>query len=38
MEHIGQRLNEIERNMKLNSADPIALHVTCSPEFPPRDS
>ena len=34
MEHIGQRLNEIERNMKLNSADPIALYgFTQLPNF-----
>ena len=26
MEHIGKRLAEIERNIKLNSSDPIALH------------
>ena len=38
MEHIGQRLQEIERNMKLNSADPIALHgFTQLPNFILRD-
>lgn len=38
MEHIGQRLQDIERNMKLNSADPIALHgFTQLPNFILRD-
>jgi hypothetical protein len=26
MEHIGAKLDAIERNMRINSADPIALH------------
>jgi len=34
MEHIGAQLKSIERNMKLNSADPIALHgFTQTPNF-----
>ena len=34
MEHIGQRLNEIEQNMKLNTADPIARYgFTQLPNF-----
>jgi hypothetical protein len=34
MEHIGQRLSEIEQNMKLNTADPIARHgFTQLPNF-----
>ena len=34
MQHIGQRLQEVERNMKINSADPIALHgFTQLPNF-----
>ena len=34
MEHIGKRLDEIERNITLNSADPIALHgFTQVPNF-----
>jgi len=34
MDHIGKRLAEIERNIKLNSADPIALHgFTQVPNF-----
>ena len=34
MDHIGKRLAEIDRNIKLNSADPIALHgVTQVPNF-----
>ena len=38
MKHIGQRLQEVERNMKLNSADPIALHgFTQLPNFILRD-
>ena len=38
MQHIGQRLHEVERNMKLNSADPVALHgFTQLPNFILRD-
>ena len=38
MEHIGRPLEEIEHNMKLNSADPIALHgFTQLPNFILRD-
>jgi hypothetical protein len=38
MEHIGQRLRQIERNMKVNSTDPIALHgFTQLPNFILRD-
>ena len=34
MDHIGQRLNEIEQNMKLNTADPIARYgFTQLPNF-----
>ena len=34
MEHIGKQIATIERNMKLNSADPIALHgFTQLPNF-----
>jgi hypothetical protein len=34
MEHIGKRLAEIEQNIKLNSADPVALHgFTQVPNF-----
>ena len=34
MEHIGKRLTAIEQNIKLNSADPIALHgFTQVPNF-----
>jgi hypothetical protein len=34
MDHIGKRLGEIEQNIKLNSADPIALHgFTQVPNF-----
>ena len=34
MEHIGRAVAQIERNMKLNSADPIALHgFTQLPNF-----
>ena len=34
MDHIGGRLSEIERNMRINSADPIALHgFTQLPNF-----
>jgi len=39
MEHIGQRLAEIDRNMKINSADPIARHgFTQIPNFILRDA
>jgi len=38
MQQIGKTLHEIERNMKLNSADPIALHgFTQLPNFILRD-
>lgn len=38
MEHIGRQLANIERNMKLNTADPIALHgFTQVPNFILRD-
>ena len=38
MQQIGTTLHEIERNMKLNSADPIALHgFTQLPNFILRD-
>ena len=38
MEHIAPRLQQAERNMKLNSADPIALHgFTQIPNFILRD-
>lgn len=38
MEHIAGRLNEIEQNMKVNSADPIAQHgFTQLPNFILRD-
>jgi hypothetical protein len=34
MDHIGGRLQQIEQNIKLNSADPIALHgFTQLPNF-----
>ena len=34
MEHIGAQVQKIERNMRLNSADPIALHgFTQVPNF-----
>jgi Helix-turn-helix domain len=34
MDHIGKRLAEIERNIKLNSADPVAVHgFTQVPNF-----
>jgi hypothetical protein len=34
MDHIGGQLQKIERNMKINSADPIALHgFTQIPNF-----
>jgi hypothetical protein len=34
MDHIGQRLNEIEQNMRLNTADPIARYgFTQLPNF-----
>ena len=34
MDHIGGRLSDIERNMRINSADPIALHgFTQLPNF-----
>jgi len=34
MQHIGKHLAEIERNIKLNSADPVALHgFTQLPNF-----
>jgi len=34
MDHIGTHLKEIERNIKLNSADPVALHgFTQVPNF-----
>lgn len=39
MEHIGTQLNTIERNMRINSADPIALHgFTQVPNFILRDA
>ena len=38
MEHIAKQLKSIERNMKLNSADPVALHgFTQLPNFILRD-
>ena len=38
MEHIGQRLDQVERNMRINSADPIAQHgFTQLPNFILRD-
>ena len=38
MEHIGNQLAHIERNMKLNTADPVALHgFTQIPNFILRD-
>lgn len=38
MEHVSRRLGEIERNMRINSADPIALHgFTQVPNFILRD-
>ena len=34
MEHIGSRVSEIEQNIRINSADPIALHgFTQLPNF-----
>jgi hypothetical protein len=34
MEHIGVRMNEIEQNIKINTADPVALHgFTQVPNF-----
>ena len=34
MEHIGGRVSEIEQNIRINSADPIALHgFTQVPNF-----
>ena len=39
MEHIGRRISEIERNMKINSADPIArFGFTQLPNFILRNS
>ena len=38
MEHIGNRIAQIERNMKINSLDPVALHgFTQIPNFILRD-
>ena len=38
MEHIGGQIERIERNMKLNTIDPIALHgFTQIPNFILRD-
>lgn len=38
MEHIAQRLEQVERNMRINSADPIAQHgFTQLPNFILRD-
>ena len=38
MEHIAQRLEQVERNMRINSADPIAQHgFTQLPDFILRD-
>ena len=38
MEHIGAQIERIERNMKINSVDPIALHgFTQVPNFILRD-
>jgi hypothetical protein len=38
MEHIGVQIERIERNMKINSVDPIALHgFTQVPNFILRD-
>lgn len=38
MDHITRRLDEVARNIKLNSADPIALHgFTQLPNFILRD-
>ena len=39
MEHIGRQLERTERNMRINSSDPIALHgFTQVPNFILRDS
>ena len=39
MEHIGQQIERAERNMRINSSDPIALHgFTQVPNFILRDS
>ena len=39
MEHIGQQIVRAERNMRINSSDPIALHgFTQVPNFILRDS
>ena len=38
MEHIGNQIERIERNMKLNTVDPVALHgFTQIPNFILRD-
>jgi hypothetical protein len=38
VEHIGKQIERIERNMKINSADPVALHgFTQIPNFILRD-
>ena len=38
MEHIGEQIARIERNMKLNTVDPVALHgFTQVPNFILRD-
>ena len=38
MEHIGSQIERIERNMKLNTIDPVALHgFTQIPNFILRD-
>ena len=39
MQHIGAQIQTIERNMRINSADPIALHgFTQVPNFILRDA